>query len=181
MSIPQGNGPIEAESIIEAIPQKAEKEILSPEQKLGRKRSSGRNVPLIDIVNMQQFENSPNKFGLSSRSHVFTAKTFLKSDNCYSCQKKYVYVNDIRLIKINNTAVCCFFPHRIRFGSVNLKCRDCRISIHHSCKDLVNVACVPQSGGTPTIKGNIAAVISDYAPNESPMVPAIIVHCINEV
>lgn len=64
---------------------------------------------------------------------------------------------------------------------MNLKCRDCRINIHQVCKDLLNVACVPQSGGTPTIKGNIASVIGDYAPNESPMVPAIIVHCINEV
>lgn len=40
--------------------------------------------------------------------------------------------------------------------------------------------CVPQSVGTPTTKG-VIGVIGDYAPSTSPMVPAIIVHCINEI
>lgn len=40
--------------------------------------------------------------------------------------------------------------------------------------------CVPQSVGTPTVKGAMG-VIADYAPTNAPMVPGIIVHCINEV
>lgn len=69
---------------------------------------------------------------------------------------------------------------RIRFGTAALKCRDCRICVHPSCKDFLTLVCVPQSGGTPIQKG-IMDVISNYAPNEPPMVPALIVHCINEV
>lgn len=39
---------------------------------------------------------------------------------------------------------------------------------------------MPHSAGTPNAKGLVGA-IGDYAPSEAPMVPAIIVHCINEV
>lgn len=42
------------------------------------------------------------------------------------------------------------------------------------------MVCVPQSVGTPTVKGAMG-VIADYAPTNAPMVPGIIVHCINEV
>lgn len=92
--------------------------------------------------------------------------------------KKVCFFYIFQLLKtiINNFV----YNFRLKFGAVNLKCRCCKISIHKDCKDSVNVACVPQSSGTPTIKGPMG-VISDYAPTESPMVPAIIVHCVTEV
>lgn len=72
---------------------------------------------------------------------------------------------------------------------MGFKCRDCRICVHPDCRCMVTIACVPQSVGTPTPKGGKGGgpggvgglSIGDYAPSTSPMVPAIIVHCINEI
>lgn len=43
------------------------------------------------------------------------------------------------------------------------------------------MACVPKSQGTPNLKNGKQGFISDYVPSDNPMVPGIIVHCINEV
>lgn len=69
---------------------------------------------------------------------------------------------------------------RIKFGTSGLRCRNCRVQLHINCESEFSVACVPHSAGTPNGKGLVGA-IADYAPSEPPMVPAIIVHCINEV
>lgn len=96
-------------------------------------------------------------FKKNMRAHSFNTKTFLRSDTCAYCQ------------------------NRIKFGNVALKCRECRICIHTDCKEMRSIACVPQSAGTPTIKGGAMGLIGDYTPNVGPMVPAIIVHCVNEI
>lgn len=70
---------------------------------------------------------------------------------------------------------------RIRFGSVALKCRICRVRVHTDCSNNVHVACVPQNG-TPNLKSDEAmGLIGDYTPTIGPMVPALIVHCVNEI
>ena len=71
------------------------------------------------------------------------------------------------------------FLSRIRFGAVGLRCRDCPIRCHVDCRHLLSTSCVPQSG-TPTIKG-LMGYISDHAPTVPPMIPALIVHCVNEI
>lgn len=43
------------------------------------------------------------------------------------------------------------------------------------------MACVPKSQGTPGLKNGKQGYITDYVPTESPMLPALIVHCVNEV
>lgn len=43
------------------------------------------------------------------------------------------------------------------------------------------MACVPKSKGTPSSKGGKQGHISEYVPSDGPMVPGIIVRCINEV
>lgn len=70
----------------------------------------------------------------------------------------------------------CF---RMKFGKVALKCRDCRASCHPECKEQVPLPCVPV-GNTPTCRG-VMGTIADYTPHTAPMVPSIIVHCVNEV
>ncbi|XP_015522707.1 rac GTPase-activating protein 1 [Neodiprion pinetum] len=106
------------------------------------------------------FKPSPNIGGYtlnikSSRGHTFTAKTVIKPEVCTPCGK------------------------RIRFGRVALKCRECRATSHAECKDLVPLPCVP-AGNTPTLRG-ISGTIADYTPMIPPMVPSLVVHCINEV
>lgn len=68
---------------------------------------------------------------------------------------------------------------RIRFGSVGLRCKDCTARCHIDCKNSLSMFCVPQSN-TPTAKGFLGSLI-DYAPLIPPLVPALIVHCVNEI
>lgn len=95
---------------------------------------------------------------MSSRPHTFGSKTFLKPETCGVCSKK------------------------IRFGSVASKCSDCRTSVHTDCRDKLTVSCLPQSATQVVGKaGSALGGIGDYTPSIAPMVPALIVHCVNEI
>ncbi|KAG8228005.1 hypothetical protein J437_LFUL007978, partial [Ladona fulva] len=93
---------------------------------------------------------------INSRQHVFAEKTVIKSENCGPCGK------------------------RIKFGKIAVKCRDCKVVSHPECKEEVPLPCVP-SGNTPTFKKGVMGSIADYTPLSSPMVPSIVIHCINEI
>lgn len=99
------------------------------------------------------------------RSKLISLKYFYTNSFLYTYLLIYFYI---------------IYLYRIRFGSISLKCRDCRICVHPDCKFQLNMVCVPQSAGTPTAKGQMG-IISDYTPNSGPMVPGILVHCVNEV
>lgn len=173
VSIPKnGFGPIRAESTIQTIPQKENTisgdtyettyhDIPSPQNKKTRKPSTDTVIhrtptapPLSEITNLKV---PPIIIGPNiKRQHNFVSKTFLMSDVCIECQKK------------------------IRFGTVSLKCKDCQVCCHQDCRGNLNVACVPQSS-TPNNKNGIMGLVSDYVPNVSPMIPALIVHCVTEI
>ncbi|XP_017771675.1 PREDICTED: rac GTPase-activating protein 1-like [Nicrophorus vespilloides] len=89
------------------------------------------------------------------RQHVLQSKTIVMPDTCVSCEK------------------------RLRFGKSALKCKDCRATCHPECKGNLPLPCVPYVN-TPTQK-NILGFISDYTPTTTPMVPALIMHCLNEI
>ncbi|XP_012282678.1 rac GTPase-activating protein 1 [Orussus abietinus] len=181
-------GTITASSVIEAIPGDENKNPHSPHRSPRKRHKSGdrsrsklaeiniNNVdddpiniipsaPKADILTSGSesegvFKPSPNIGGYTfhtktSRGHSFTAKTVIKPEICTPCGK------------------------RIRFGKAALKCRDCRATTHAECKDLVPLPCVP-TGNTPTLRG-AAGTIADYTPMIPPMVPSLVVHCINEV
>lgn len=123
------------------------------------------SAPKADILTSNSdsedvFKPSPNIGGYTmnikmSRSHHFVNTTFMKKGTCIPCGKK------------------------IRFGKTIKVCRDCNAIAHIQCKDLVPLPCVP-TGNTPTLRG-VPGTIADYTPIISPMVPSIVVHCINEV
>lgn len=95
---------------------------------------------------------------MSTRPHVFTSKTFLKPESCGLCTKK------------------------IRFGSVASKCSECRTCVHQDCREKFTVSCLPQSATPVASKsGGSMGTIGDYTPSLAPMVPALIVHCVNEI
>ncbi|XP_070489792.1 rac GTPase-activating protein 1 isoform X1 [Chironomus tepperi] len=95
---------------------------------------------------------------ISGKPHQFTSKTFLKPEACGHCSKK------------------------IRFGSVGLKCTECRTCIHHDCRERFTVACLPQNTTPNAVKTpRFLGTISEYSPSIAPMVPALIVHCVNEI
>ncbi|XP_050696797.1 rac GTPase-activating protein 1-like isoform X2 [Eriocheir sinensis] len=92
---------------------------------------------------------------VNGRTHAFVHKTAYTTERCQPCGKK------------------------IKFAKSCLKCRDCRAVCHSECREQVPLPCVP-TANTPTAKGQMGT-IADYAPSTPPMVPALVVHCTNEV
>ncbi|XP_062548165.1 rac GTPase-activating protein 1 isoform X3 [Armigeres subalbatus] len=195
VSVPQDDGPILAESIIQAVPSHQSttfdlmskpsiilpkatpkkdcnsKENVSPnefktptqaEKKFSKMNLFTPSAPPVEEVESNGFKRNtmtPSVKRSFMRQHAFTGKmhAFLKSETCAHCQQ------------------------RIRFGSVGLRCRDCKVVVHADCRDQLSIACVPQSGGTPGSKGKFTGYLSDYTPNIGPMIPGLIVHCVNEI
>ncbi|CAH1130082.1 unnamed protein product [Ceutorhynchus assimilis] len=156
-------GPITATSIIESIP-KSDNGFVSDEARPSTDDGIGSTAPSGPPPNLV-FESwakngTPGKNMRNSnkpeyRQHNFQPRNVVLPDSCVCCEK------------------------RIRFGKSSLKCKECRSICHYECKDLLPLPCVPV-GNTPNHK-NILGVISDYTPTIPPMVPALIVHCTNEI
>ncbi|CAK1579962.1 unnamed protein product [Parnassius mnemosyne] len=87
------------------------------------------------------------------RQHNFVAKNFYKRETCGPCGKT------------------------IKFAKVGVKCEWCRAQAHPECRALLPLPCVPPGRAPPHQDGSIA----DFAPSTPPMVPALLVHCVNEV
>lgn len=179
------DGNITASSVIEAIPGDENQDPQGPLHNSPKRRKSGDrsrskltplntneiqidtapSAPKIEALTSGSdsegiFKPSPNIGGYtlntkSARGHSFIAKTVIKPEVCTPCDK------------------------RIRFGKIALKCKDCRATAHTECKDLVPLPCIP-TGNTPTLRGT-SGTIADYTPMIPPMVPSLVVHCINEI
>jgi len=89
------------------------------------------------------------------RMHNFSQKTIIKPENCLPC------------------------GNRIKFGKPALKCIECRGTCHVDCRSRMPMPCVP-TVQTPSTKGFVGTV-ADYAPNTSPMIPGLVIHCVNEI
>lgn len=92
-----------------------------------------------------------------NRVHVFISKTVIKPETCIPCGK------------------------RIRFSKFAMKCKDCRAVCHPECKDKLPLPCIPSCPSTPGGNKLTVGLISDYAPTERPMIPRLIVNCVNEI
>lgn len=185
VSVPQDDGPILAESIIHAMPplqlqppaakpmptprkDSEAKENVSPnrfktptktDSKFSKMHLFTPSAPPFEEVEKGYNKNTitPSVKRSIMRQHTFTSKTFLRSEICTQCQLK------------------------IRFGVAALRCRECKVVVHTDCRDHLSIACVPQSAGTPTVKGNQAGSLSDYTPSMGPMIPGLVVHCVSEI
>ncbi|XP_011300872.1 rac GTPase-activating protein 1-like [Fopius arisanus] len=174
------DGAITASSVIEAVPGDENQDPKSPLQSSRKRRKSSErprakkdvpegypkpSAPVAEHLTSGSesegiFKPSPNIGGYTFntktlRGHNFVPKSVLKPETCSPCGK------------------------RIRFGRVALKCKDCRAVTHAECKDLLPLPCVP-AGNTPTLRG-ATGTIADYTPMTAPMVPSLVVHCINEI
>ncbi|GIY89416.1 rac GTPase-activating protein 1 [Caerostris extrusa] len=88
-------------------------------------------------------------------THAFVSRSVLRSEKCYICDKAITFCKPVQ------------------------KCRDCKMACHPECMNQSPLPCIPV---TPTpIKGSMST-ISDYtSTSSSPMVPSLVVHCVNEI
>lgn len=100
-------------------------------------------------------------FGASPRArprqHNFVAKNFYKRETCGPCGKT------------------------IKFAKLGVKCEWCRAQAHPECRALLPLPCVAPGPNVRRPNAHQEGCIADYAPSTPPMVPALLVHCINEV
>ncbi|CAG9859856.1 unnamed protein product [Phyllotreta striolata] len=75
--------------------------------------------------------------------------------------------------------VCSVCEKSIRFGKTALKCKECRLMCHPDCMPLMPLPCIPAMN-TPSSK-KFTGTVADYTPTSAPMVPSLIVHCVNEI
>lgn len=72
---------------------------------------------------------------------------------------------------------CQYCTKKSGFSRTMFKCKGCNAVAHSECLDKVPLPCIPM--GTP--KKGAMNTISAYAPLVPPMIPAIVIHCVNEI
>uniref|UniRef100_A0A8C4SCE9 Rac GTPase-activating protein 1 n=1 Tax=Erpetoichthys calabaricus TaxID=27687 RepID=A0A8C4SCE9_ERPCA len=87
--------------------------------------------------------------------HIFVSKTVIRPETCITCEK------------------------RIKFGKMAVKCRECRMVAHPECKDQCPQQCMP--GCSSFALPNSKCTLSDYVSQSSPMIPSLVVQCVNEI
>ncbi|XP_069838640.1 rac GTPase-activating protein 1-like [Dendropsophus ebraccatus] len=147
------SGPIHATSSIESVPRRRSRK--------SRAFSSmqDQNSALPQIIEAdQEMEPEMARPNNTARPHVFLSKTMIRAEQCSVCGQK------------------------TRFGKMSLKCRNCRILIHPECRDFCSKFCpstsLPSQNVAPK-KGQV--LLSDFAPAAPPMVPGLVVQCVNEI
>lgn len=145
-------GPITATSVIESLPQ----EPTTPKRKTFKEPEECPEETATPVAVSSNWPKvTPIMRSSVVRQHVFQQKAVVLPENCGPCAKK------------------------IKFGRMALKCKDCRGLCHPECKDDLPLPCIPQTN-TPTNRA-LLGYIGDFTPTSSPMVPAIIQHCLNEI
>ncbi|XP_062972845.1 rac GTPase-activating protein 1-like isoform X2 [Elgaria multicarinata webbii] len=106
-----------------------------------------------------EFKGAPDPFSPSSsqgtpplHQHHFTSKTVIRLECCAVCKS------------------------RLRFGKVALKCRPCQLLVHPECRERCPSLCTPGA----RLRGR-EGVLADFAPPTPPLVPPIVIQCVNQV
>lgn len=156
VTVPANGGPVEAVSTIEAVPYWTRSR-----RKTAVMEWDSESVQSEDVFKQPsrperetRAPNTPQSNG-GVRLHEFCSKTVIKPESCVPCGK------------------------RIKFGKISLKCRDCRVVTHPECRERCPLPCIPNLGGTPVKIGE--GTLADYVSVTSPMIPSLVVHCVNEI
>ncbi|KAM6976797.1 rac GTPase-activating protein 1 [Aplochiton taeniatus] len=157
VTVPPNGGPVEAVSTIETIPY-----YTRSRRKTAVMDWDSESVQSEDVFKQpsmpereQRTEPSTPQRNAGVRLHEFVSKTVIKPESCVPCGK------------------------RIKFGKISLKCRDCRVVTHPECRERCPLPCIPNLGGTPVKIGE--GTLADYVSNTPPMIPSLVVHCVNEI
>lgn len=176
------HGPITATSVIEAVPSASAHHNAyapsAPPPETTPHRVGSHPQPIVpsDMIfqswNRKEGPPKPNRLNLEKekyetenssnnnqvhghKQHVFQKRTVVLPDNCGFCQS------------------------RLRFGRLAWKCKDCKNTCHVECRDKLGLPCIPVIN-TPN-QANGLSVIADYTGTTPPMVPPLIIHCVNEI
>ncbi|XP_041952727.1 rac GTPase-activating protein 1 [Alosa sapidissima] len=159
VTVPANGGPIEAVSTIESVPYWTRSRRKTAQDWDTDSIQSNDTVfkqpgrPERQISTSTLPSTPSNNGGL--RLHEFVSKTVIKPESCVPCGK------------------------RIKFGKISLKCRDCRVVSHPECRERCPLPCIPTMAGTPVKIGE--GSLADYVSGSSPMIPSLVVHCVNEI
>uniref|UniRef100_M3YSP8 Rac GTPase-activating protein 1 n=1 Tax=Mustela putorius furo TaxID=9669 RepID=M3YSP8_MUSPF len=153
VTVPNDGGPIEAVSTIETVPYWTRSRRKTGTLQPWNSDSTLSNRPLEPRTETESSGTPQSNGGM--RLHDFVSKTVIKPESCVPCGK------------------------RIKFGKLSLKCRDCRVVSHPECRDRCPLPCIPTLIGTPVKIGE--GLLADYVSQTSPMIPSIVVHCVNEI
>ncbi|XP_021073009.1 rac GTPase-activating protein 1 isoform X1 [Mus pahari] len=153
VTVPSDGGPIEAVSTIETLPSWPRSRGKSGPLQAVNSDSALNSRPLEPRTDTDNLGTPQNTGGM--RLHDFVSKTVIKPESCVPCGK------------------------RIKFGKLSLKCRDCRLVSHPECRDRCPLPCIPPLVGTPVKIGE--GMLADFVSQTSPMIPAIVVSCVNEI
>ncbi|XP_055647894.1 rac GTPase-activating protein 1 [Falco peregrinus] len=151
LMVPNDGGPIEAISTIHTVPYRGRRKS-GPLQPWNSETSVGSKQPESKLE--PDGSSTPQSNG-AVRLHEFVSKTVIKPESCVPCGK------------------------RVKFGKISLKCRDCRVVTHPECRDRCPLPCIPTLTGTPVRIGE--GTLLDFVPSTPPMIPPILVHCVNEI
>ncbi|CAM9942753.1 unnamed protein product [Bubo scandiacus] len=153
LMVPNDGGPIEAISTIQTVPYG-----LRSRRKSGPLQpwSSESSLGSKQLESKSETDSSGTpQHNAGVRLHDFVSKTVIKPESCVPCGK------------------------RVKFGKISLKCKDCRVVAHPECRDRCPLPCIPTLVGTPVRIGE--GTLMDFVPSTPPMIPSIIVHCVNEI
>uniref|UniRef100_A0A8C4Z6W0 Rac GTPase activating protein 1 n=1 Tax=Gadus morhua TaxID=8049 RepID=A0A8C4Z6W0_GADMO len=159
LTVLAGGGPVEAVSTIETVPtpywtrSKRITETMEWDSESVQSVEIFKQPSVPDRVTRAE-PSTPQNTG-SMRVHEFVSKTVIKPESCVPCGK------------------------RIKFGKISLKCRDCRVVSHPECRERCPLPCIPTVAGTPVKNGE--GTLADYVSVTSPMIPPLVVHCVNEI
>uniref|UniRef100_A0A452QM69 Rac GTPase-activating protein 1 n=1 Tax=Ursus americanus TaxID=9643 RepID=A0A452QM69_URSAM len=153
VTVPNDGGPIEAVSTIETVPYWTRSRRKTGTLQPWNSDSTLSNRQLEPRTETESSGTPQSNGGM--RLHDFVSKTVIKPESCVPCGK------------------------RIKFGKLSLKCRDCRVVSHPECRDRCPLPCIPTLIGTPVKIGE--GMLADYVSQTSPMIPSIVVHCVNEI
>ncbi|KAJ8370074.1 hypothetical protein SKAU_G00101020 [Synaphobranchus kaupii] len=155
LTVPADGGPIEAVSTIETVPYWTRSRRKTAAQGWDTDSAQSENIFKQPSKQERAPVTEPSTPQGGVRLHEFISKTVIKPESCVPCGK------------------------RIKFGKLSLKCRDCRVVSHPECRDRCPLPCIPTLAGTPVRIGE--GTLADYVPATSPMIPSLVVHCVNEI
>ncbi|XP_017342064.1 rac GTPase-activating protein 1 [Ictalurus punctatus] len=155
VTVPNNGGPIEAVTTVEAVPYWTRSRRKTAAMVWDTADTD--SVQSVDILKQTESKAEPSTPQSSGgvRLHEFVSKTVIKPESCVPCGK------------------------RIKFGKISLKCRDCRVVTHPECRDRCPLPCIPNMSGTPVKIGE--GTLADYVSVTSPMIPPLVVNCVNEI